>query len=189
MSGPGKYISRSEDLNVALQFCQRREYAVQAGGHIGVWPKKLAGLFQHVYTFEPDAENFACLTKNLEGMDNVIATQAALASIDTSVRMKRSPKSTGQHKIEKGKGNIPAFALDTWDLEGLDLLCLDVEGFEIPAITGAVKTIEHFRPVIMAEENKRCTDHGFKIGHLGRLLKGMGYRQAAAVNEDLIFTP
>jgi hypothetical protein len=32
----------------------RKQVCFQAGGHVGVWPMKLAKFFNHVFTFEPD---------------------------------------------------------------------------------------------------------------------------------------
>jgi hypothetical protein len=41
--------------------------------------------------------------------------------------------------------------IDSLGLEACNIIQLDVEGFEQYAIAGAVKTLEKFRPVIVAE--------------------------------------
>ena len=47
--------------------------------------------------------------------------------------------------------NIDVITIDSMDLPRLDLLKLDVEGFECAALEGARKTIEKHRPWVWAE--------------------------------------
>jgi FkbM family methyltransferase len=42
-------------------------------------------------------------------------------------------------------------SIDAMDLPGLDFFKLDVEGYEIPALTGAINTIQKYRPWIWVE--------------------------------------
>jgi FkbM family methyltransferase len=42
-------------------------------------------------------------------------------------------------------------SIDAMDLPGLDFFKLDVEGYEVPALTGAASTIEKYRPWIWVE--------------------------------------
>lgn len=190
LSGPGNYLNKNADAEHALAHVKRRRTAVQAGGHIGTWPVMLAGLFANVVTFEPDFENFTALAANLaeRTAGNVFPVRGLVGRKRRPLGLYKSLKSTGQHRVGKGQ-LVPTFRIDDLGLVDLDAIFLDVEGFEIPALQGAVKTIARCRPVIMAEENRRVVDQGFRIGDLGRLLAGFGYRKIAAVNEDLVFIP
>ena len=60
-----RYLVHAADLDVAISLCPQHRSVVQAGGHVGVWPKYLSVQFQQVYTFEPDYMNFQCLNKNV----------------------------------------------------------------------------------------------------------------------------
>lgn len=190
LSGPGNYLNKNKDADGALELCKKRRTAVQAGGHIGTWPVMLAQHFGQVVTFEPEFQNFECLVKNLSerGLGNVFPVRGVLGLRRGPIGLLRSPKSTGQHRIGRGD-NVQAFRVDDLGLSDLDGLFLDVEGFEVPALQGAQRTIERCRPVIMAEENRRALNQGYRIGDLERLLRPLGYRKVAAVNEDLIFAP
>lgn len=42
-------------------------------------------------------------------------------------------------------------SIDAMDLPGLDFFKLDVEGYEVPALTGAFETIQNYRPWIWVE--------------------------------------
>jgi hypothetical protein len=53
---------------------------VQAGGAMGLWPKRLAQKFEAVYTFEPTPESFrACVANNIEEL-NVFVFNAGLGN-------------------------------------------------------------------------------------------------------------
>lgn len=189
LTGPGNYLNKNKDAEFALAHCKRRRTAVQAGGHIGTWPVMLAGLFDQVVTFEPERDNFTALVANLaertEG--NVFPVRGVLGIRRGPIGLRISPKSTGQHRIGKG-AVVQAFRIDDLGLSDCDAIFLDVEGFEVPALQGAKSTIERCRPVIMAEENKRAVDQGYRIGDLERLLRPLGYSKVAEINEDLVFS-
>jgi len=190
LSGPGNYLNKTGDSEHALQHVKKRRSVVQAGGHIGGWPVMLAPLFERVFTFEPDFENFSCLAANLaqRTAGNVFPVRGVLGNERGPTGLHKSSKSTGQHRVGKGQ-LVPTFRIDDLGLVDLDAIFLNLEAFEIPALRGALKTIERCRPVIMAEENRRVHEQGFQIGDLGRLLTPLGYRKVAAVNEDLVFHP
>lgn len=190
LSGPGNYLNKNGDAEHALAHCKRRRTAIQAGGHIGTWPVMLAGLFDQVFTFEPEADNFTALVANLaeRTKGNVFPARGILGHRRRPVGLFKSTKSTGQHRVGDGE-RVPSYRIDDLGLADVDAIFLDVEGFEINALRGAERTLQRCKPVIMAEENRRALNQGFEIGDLERLLSGWGYRKVAAVNEDLIFSP
>ena len=48
-----------EYIDEVMKYVRKREGCIQAGGHIGVYPKKLSTYFTRVFTFEPDLNNHA----------------------------------------------------------------------------------------------------------------------------------
>lgn len=190
LSGPGNYLSKNVDAQRAFTHVRKWRTAVQAGGHIGTWPVMLGALFQTVVTFEPEADNFTCLVANLSerSKGNVFPVRGCVGRKRAPVGLRKSAKSTGQHRVGTGE-MVPCFRIDDLGFADLDALFLDVEGFEVAALQGAHRTLERCRPVVMVEENRRCLDQGFQLGDAGRLLERLGYRKVAAVNEDLVFAP
>lgn len=191
LSGPGNYLRRCRDNDMGLALCRNRRVAIQAGGHIGTVPADLALQFETVFTFEPDPANFLALVQNMHRhviTGQVFTAQGVLGDKRGPVDMLTSPKSTGQHRVRAGVGMTPTYRIDDLLLSRVDAILLDVEGYEIPAVRGAEQTIRRCRPVIIAEENKRALDHGFKIGQLAQVLQGFGYRQRGKVADDLVFT-
>ena len=72
-------------LGKVLRLVPGRDVAVQAGGNLGLWPKRLAQEFRRVITFEPDPDNFAMLRHNAPER-NIEAYQAALGAIGATSR-------------------------------------------------------------------------------------------------------
>lgn len=161
------------------KYVKKYETVVCAGGNQGMYPALLNNLFKLVITFEPDPLNFHCLVNNCQS-DTIVKMNAALAEKNKMIHVKRHDmNNTGCHTVEDG-GFIPAFALDTFDLQSLDLLYLDVEGYEFNILLGAEKLIEKFRPVIFAE---RADRHDI-VEFLGKY----GYQQREKSVSDQIYT-
>lgn len=185
-----RYVRRAPDMEIALEHCRLRSVAVQAGGHCGAWPIWLAARFGRVYSYEPDAANFACLSRNIcaKGLsETVYAARGMLADRGRMLSLNRSKKNIGGHKGLPEPGPIPAYRIDDLALPSCDLIVLDVEGMELPALQGAVETLERCRPVLMLEDNGLGSRHGWG-GHddLFAFLGAQRYREAARVAHDVV---
>jgi FkbM family methyltransferase len=64
-------------------------------------------------------------------------------------------------------------ALDNYNIDDVDLIKIDVEGFEDRVIRGALETIKRCRPAIIAEIEERHGGGG--IGRVVRLMNDLGY--------------
>lgn len=194
MTGPHAYIRRSLSLDaqVALLPPERRRTCVQAGGHVGVYPRALAHMFARVMTFEPEQENYECLRLNTATYENIQAYRAFLGPDTRHRRLRRHSKSSGGHQTGSV---VPLFrfeglrtmCVDALGLEDLDALFLDVEGFEGEVLKGARTTIKRCRPLVVAEENGKGPRYGWPDGSLLRWLGPLGYRVAAREGEDVVF--
>jgi FkbM family methyltransferase len=158
---------------------QQFRVCVQAGGNQGMYPRLLAQKFEHVYTFEPDPLNFHCLVNNCQ-QDNIIKMQAALGDCNRMIRVERfGMGNTGAHKVSHdGITCIPQLTLDSLNLNSCDLLCLDVEYYELYALKGAQATICKHLPVVTAE---RATSECHE------LLRQWGYVHVDTSAEDHVF--
>ncbi len=131
------------------------DLVIQAGGNLGMYPRFLANRFKMVYTFEPDPLNFHCLVNNCQ-MDNIIKINAALGENNGFCNIMRNHRSNvGMHRINETLSNgiqtFPVMAIDSFNFNNCDMICLDTEGYEYNILKGAIKTIEKFKPVITAE--------------------------------------
>jgi FkbM family methyltransferase len=182
MTGPARYDRGWAEL---APFIKSGRAAVQAGGHIGIFPRELSKRFDIVYTFEPDAENFACLVRNAPG-SKVFPIRAFVGDLHECRELRINSKSTGGHSVG-GLGETPTLRIDDLALEVCDLILLDLEGYEFFALLGAMQTIARCKPRIIVEENKKSGGQGFQAGAIATLLASRAYRPAATVGENIVF--
>jgi len=173
----------TRDLELALKLCKDTDICVQAGGNCGVWPAWLARKFEVVYTFEPDAENFRCLARNVPS--NVVMFQSALGYSRGLVNLRGDRGNCGAYYVN-GDGDIPTLRIDDLELPGCDLIVLDVEGMESDAFEGAIVTIDRFKPVLMYEDKGLSERYGVAKGAIENRMKEIGYKVAARIHRDVI---
>jgi FkbM family methyltransferase len=152
-----------------------RKVLVQAGGNCGFYIQKYAKLFDLVYTFEPDPLNFYCLNLNVTS-PNVFKYQACLGDQHQRVSIGRWMGDVGSIHVTGTDGVVPTMLIDDLNLERCDLIHLDIEGFELHALKGAVNTIQKCRPIIALEHweewYNRYQTSSVKIE---QYLAGLGY--------------
>lgn len=177
-------------LEVLKRHLTDNKVMVQAGGNCGMQIVKFADFFDLVYTFEPEPKNFQCLSKNVN-YRNVIKLQACLGDERGLVYLnpwgnkQRGYESGGYHVGGKG-GYIPTLMIDDLGLDRCDLIQLDVEGYQLKALRGAIETIKKFKPVI-------CTEHawidryGETIDDIKRFLLDLGYYATDSYTTDTIY--
>ena len=153
---------------------------VHAGANCGFYTKQYSKLFQNVYVFEPDFDNFYCLNLNVPE-NNVYKFQSFLGDEHKLFALEKSTD-IGGHNLGKypQAGAIPMLKIDDLNLNNCDLIHLDVEGFEIEVLRGAIITITKFRPIIAVEIAwSDATD----------MLVGLGYEKKENIDGDWIFIP
>ncbi len=174
-----------KSLEVSLALCRaqkRTRTAVQAGGNMGLWPRRMAEVFRRVITFEPDTISRQCCRSNVPSTVDV--RTEALGAIPGACGLQR--RGLGGHRVKDGD-DISVTTVDALGVDDLDLLQLDIEGYEGVALLGADKTIERCRPIIHLELRGRAM-YGFSDTDVRAWLKAHGYTQVAtAQGSDFIF--
>ncbi|MDE2470226.1 MAG: FkbM family methyltransferase, partial [Bradyrhizobium sp.] len=153
-----------DHLYAALQHVAGRTLAVDVGAHVGTWTLALAEAgFRTVEAFEPAPDTFECLRENVKEWreanpdrgNTVSLTNCALGETTTFMGMKEDGKYAGGNtggRYLKGEGKVFVRPLDVYNLQELDFLKLDVEGFELFVLKGARSTLLRCRPVVVIED-------------------------------------
>lgn len=164
-----------------LRYCKKLDVVVAAGGNQGMYPRLFSDIFSYVYTFEPDPINFYVLNKNCQ-KENIFKIQAALGAEPSGIVLQRiSEENVGMHRVTgEGQGTIPLLTLDSFSFPTLDLIQLDVEGYEINVLRGARNTINKHRPVITAENGN---------DQIAQFLAEFGYEKVDQSISDSIYKP
>jgi FkbM family methyltransferase len=160
---------------------EKKIIAVQAGGYCGIFPRMLSYMFNWVYTFEPDHDNFFCLTNNCMDRKNIVKTQGGLGNSSQKIKTTQLNSENRGMIVSRydSAGIIPVHKIDDLNLFACDLIQLDTEGFEYEILNGASVTIEKFKPFISVEDtNKNIID----------FLSIRGYREVAKVYRDTMYS-
>jgi FkbM family methyltransferase len=183
------------NIDEALKVTKGRSVAAQAGGNLGIFPKYLSRFFKHVYAFEPEPELFEVMCANAPER-NIVKFQAALGCdrnlVGISRKRRQNDGGTSHEGIAhvSGAGSIPTLLLDDLSLPVCDLLCLDVEGYELYALRGAAETIRRCRPTILCEINKSLDSMKEIVADDVRThIRMHGYEFVMRVRSDELFVP
>ena len=197
MSSALRYAER--DLAVVkevLTLVKGRTAVVQAGANLGVFPEFLSKEFGAVYSFEPDPELMWRATARCAGRLNVHFFCAALGRDRGLVRPVRARRD-GDLKREAHEGvthvvpggSVPTLRVDDLGLEVLDLLYLDLEGYEALALVGACETLERCHPVVVCEMNGSGKPLGFTDEDIRTHLRVADYDLLRRIGSDEVFVP
>lgn len=170
--------------------CQNKRTVLQAGGHAGLYARKYSKLFHTVYTFEPEQTNYRCLEINLQGIKNVRYFNKCIGEENKLVSLDLNKHNTGNHSINidpDGHSSIECVTIDSLDILDLDLIHLDLEGYEYYALQGAKETIQRYKPLIVVEKNKMIRKFNLKFKHIVRLMESLGYSETARWKSDVAF--
>ena len=189
-------FSRNELANLrdVLALVPGRTAVIQAGANLGIFPKRLAQEFATVYSFEPDGELMAMASKNAPE-PNIVRIHAALGydrGLVGTARVRRDASKRQAHEgvthVVNG-GTVPTLRIDDLALPVCDLVYLDIEGMELEALRGGVKTLKRCRPVVALEINKNLAHVGLTERDVVGFIETQGYRHAISVGSDQAFVP
>lgn len=125
---------------------------VDAGANIGIYSQVLSrcvGPTGVVHSFEPSPENFKRLQSATRKLANVCLSQAALGECSGRSRLYLSDKLNVDHRTysteEDSRRTVPidVIALDDYFKPGqrVDLIKLDIQGYELHALRGANRVL------------------------------------------------
>ena len=181
-----KVLSNETDLLEKVKpFLKNNQVVVQAGGNCGMQVVKFAEFFQTVYTFEPDPINFYCLVNNLP-YENVIKFQCCLGESHKMISMNPLKDEIGGFYVNENKGNIPTLRVDDLNLSSCDFIQLDVEGYQLFALKGAINTIQRFKPVISIELDW-VERYNFSHRDIINFLTSLRYEKVDSYTSDHIY--
>ena len=155
------------EMRILNQLVDINKSSVDIGASWGLYTFLLSGLSKTVHAFEPLP--FCCETINSWNKNNVIGYNVALSSIE-------SQKSINVPVLD----NVPIYegatlnnlttrmknykiqtkTLDSYALENIGFVKIDVEGHELDVLLGATNTLTKYKPNIIVEvEARHCQNN------------------------------
>lgn len=173
------------------------EVVFDLGANIGDHSRQYLDWGMRVVAFEPNPLTYECLAKNCPE-----ALCMKVAASDTAgVATFASLDNVGASRIAAG-GEIQVVTIALDDIHGLpepDYLKIDIEGFEVFALRGMLKTLQRCRPIVLIEINEGAlAANGHNANDIFRIFSDLGYKgvrnypdhaQPEWPQYDVMFTP
>lgn len=183
----GKAFTQNKCLEKFKAYCINNkihfENIIDIGAWVGTWAYAMQNLCEkQIFCYEPDSIHFKCLQKNK--LDKVVPIQAAIGAKNDLVSL--SEDNFTQAKRISGEGKIKMITLDSCNHINIDLIKIDVEGYEMEVLKGAVKTLKRVK-YIMIELNNNTKKYGSSNNQIERYLRKIGYRPLLNHWPDKVF--
>lgn len=143
------------------------DMVLDVGANIGLTALYFGKNAQQVYAVEPSRESYKYLQRNVSssGLDNI-----ELYNVGLGAREEKAPLTTLPINRSAGFVSNQTQAGSNYDVETInikkgdqlfkekkiDLIKIDVEGFEMEVIEGLEKTIQRNQPIVVVEVNHWC---------------------------------
>jgi len=140
---------------------------VDVGGNTG-YQTYFHAQYNNVRTYEPVPELFGVLKENLKAIKKKVtfvnkAVGSTNKKLTLHVDVNRLSMTSQIPLVDETEPMVvPCVALDKEKLDNVGFIKIDVEGYELDVLKGAVKVIETFRPTMMVEIYQPwCENVGF----------------------------
>ena len=176
------------DAFVLARLPGRTRCCVDVGANIGNHCLFFSRRFARVLAFEPNPLAVDLLRWNLRanGVRNVTVHAAGLAERASTATMSIVDRNLGASHVDAGPADESAAGDRVQvnlvrgddlllDEEAVDLVKVDVEGFELGVLRGLQRTLERHRPIVLAEALPANIDPATGTTEVATLLGGLGY--------------
>ena len=171
----GKPFTQNKCLNKFLKYCEsqtmKMKTVIDVGAWCGTWSKAIEPYARNVIAFEPDKLHFECLQKNCT--INCDPRMEAVGSEEKLVSLTEDDF-TQAKRVDK-KGTIRMITLDSMEYKEVDMIKIDVEGYEMEVLKGAKNLLESVR-YIMIELNNNTKKYGSSNNQVEKHLDILGFK-------------
>lgn len=176
----GQSFTQNTCLKKFLIWCdsqqKRFDTVIDIGAWCGTWSTDLAPYSRKIYAFEPSKSHFHCLEKNIFNISEIVEpNMIALGDREAMIELIETDH-TQETRIDESKiGKIHMRTLDSFNFKKVDLIKIDVEGYEMKVIQGAEKTLESC-PYLMIELNNNTKQYGSSNRDIEKYLESKGWQ-------------
>jgi FkbM family methyltransferase len=194
-----------ESRDVALSYVTDFKTVIDIGAHIGISVLHWAEHFQNIQAYEPMIDHFNCLIENTNHLPQVKMFNYAISNQQKTLKgAYRTLKNTGSFqliddnyqqpskKMPRQLYDIESHRLDEFNFENVGLIKIDVEGWELDVLKGAINTITKHRPVLLIEftgGNSKKSLHTYDVNEYFKIIELLNYVPVATSGDDTIYIP
>jgi len=182
----GKPFTQNKCLNEFLKHCEENDIklntVIDVGAWCGTWSLSICSLAENIEAFEPDPTHYHCLEKNKTA--NITCRNVALGEAEKQVGL--SEDNFTQAKYITAAGNVQMQTLDSYNFTNVDLIKIDVEGYELSVLKGAERTLEQCK-YLMIELNNNSKRFKSNNSIIERWLSDKGFSVLIKTWPDVVF--
>ena len=182
----GSPFTQNKCLNKFIKYCEsqtkKMKTVIDVGAWCGTWAKAIEPFAKKVIAFEPDQTHFECLQRNctINCTPRMEAVGAQLQEVSLT------EDNFTQAKRVNEKGNIRMITLDHMAYEDVDMIKIDVEGYEMEVLKGATKTLESVK-YLMIELNNNTKKYGSNNIEVEKHIVSLGFKVLMEHWPDKVF--
>lgn len=194
------------ELLQIIDMLPNKRTVIEAGVNYGFSTPMLSKQFDHVHTFDFPNDIFDCFVANMQDrkIENITMHSCGLGAEEVEVgiidRFQRkkfergalgtsvvdsSTKLVSEEKPYVAKQKFKIKTLDSLNIQQVDLIVVDTEGYELNVLKGASETIKNYSPVLVLEFSKKglSQKYGYCLTDLHKYLLKIGYEHHSNLNK------
>ena len=184
----GQPFTQNKGLVKFMEYLERKDLhfktVLDIGAWCGTWSNEMSKYADTIHAFEPDDLHYQCLLKNKK--ENVIPHLCAVGSQKAKVSLVENEKNFTQEKRVVPEGDILMTTVDSFALKDIDLIKIDVEGYEMEVLNGASEALAQ-TTYVMIELNNNSKKYGSSNGQITKFLTQRGFSQLIRTWPDVVF--
>jgi len=176
-----------------MQLLKTEFIVLDVGANIGATALPFSQKVSTVYAFEPSQANFSRLKYHIESnrINNIIPVNTGLGDKTAQLQLQVvDPSNPGMNRIRvnghelQNCETIDIITIDDFieqnNIQKVDAIKIDVEGFELKVILGAQQTLQKFYPVMFIElDDENLREQENSAAELVKMLFEIGYNKIA----------
>ena len=175
----GAPFTQNKCLQKFLSWCdsQQKKFrtVIDIGAWCGTWATELTPYSKKIYAFEPSKAHFHCLEKNIFNISQIVEpNRIAIGDKETNIDLIETDHTQEARVDESKPGKIQMRTLDSFNYQNVDLIKIDVEGYEMKVLIGAEKTLENCQ-YLMIELNNNTKKYGSSNKDVENYLASKGW--------------
>jgi FkbM family methyltransferase len=142
--------------SLVIESLPNKRTFVDVGANVGIWSLPMRLHFEKVISYEPSKQNIECIKSNIPS--GIELREKAVADFNGEAKFHQAGKNCGDGKLcregVKSAYVVPVVKLDDENLQNVDMIKIDTQGWELEVLKGMSNLINSQRPWIMIEINE-----------------------------------